>query len=129
MRASSAGSGRPGGKPSASCSTVAQLPVTGIAAEDRVPSLVLIVLAYVYVFEQGNGVVGEYCGRAVQRDQVGGERSLVDPHEADRQAGTLLTGQPGLKEADYTLLSFADAQQQDLGLAVLISDADFVSGN
>src|SRR5271166_807318 len=129
MRASSAGSGRPGGKPSVPGKTVAQLPVTGIAAEARVPSLVLMVLSYVYVFEQGNGIVRKHGGRAVQRNQVRGESSLVDTHEANRQARTLLSGQSGLKEADHTLLSLANPQQQDLGLGVLVPDVDLVGGN
>jgi hypothetical protein len=67
-RASSKGSRTPGAKPSVPCNAFAQLPLPGIAAEARLASLVLMVLSHVYVFEQGNGIVGKHGGGAIQRN-------------------------------------------------------------
>ena len=82
IRASSIGSRTPAVKPSGPGPFV-QVPLPGTVAAARLASLVLMVLSHVYVFEQGNGIVGQYGSGAVQRNQVGGQRSLVDPHEAD----------------------------------------------
>jgi hypothetical protein len=65
IRASSIGSRRPAVKPSGP-NPLAALPLPGTAATARLASLglifVLMVLSHVYVFEQGDGVVGKHGG-------------------------------------------------------------------
>ncbi len=74
MRANSTGSRTPAVRPSVPCGVpcdpFAKSPLPGITAEVRLASLVLMVLSHVYVFEQGNGVIGKHGGGAVQRNQV-----------------------------------------------------------
>jgi hypothetical protein len=55
MRDNSAGERTPGIVPSP----------LGTVIESRVRSLVLMVLTYVHVFQQGKRIVGQYGGRAV----------------------------------------------------------------
>jgi hypothetical protein len=79
---------------------------------------ILVVLADLDVIEHGQRVGRVDGQRAVQRDQVRGDRVAVDAHEAHRQPRALLARQARLEQADDALALLADAQQQDLGLAV-----------
>lgn len=79
-------------------------------------------LANLNVLEDRQRIRRLYDERAVEAHQVGGDRLPVDAHEADRQARALLAGKTRLVEADNALTLVADAQQQDLGLAVLDPD-------
>jgi hypothetical protein len=75
-----------------------------------------MVLADLHVIEHSQRIFGHHQ-RAVG-NQVGRDGVAVDAHEAHRQARALLAGHAGLEQADHALALFADAQQQDLGLAV-----------
>src|ERR1035441_2619641 len=81
--------------------------------------LVLMVVAHMHVFQHTECVVSEDRHRTVQRDQIGGDRLVVDPHETHRKAGRHFSHQPGLKEPDHALLLLTRAQQQDFGLVLL----------
>src|ERR1700683_4021772 len=69
------------------------------------------------VFQRSNRVVREYRNRAIERNQIGGDSLRVDPHEPDRQARRLFSGQSRLKQSDDALLLFAHAQQQNARFA------------
>ncbi len=49
-------------------------------------SLVLMVVADIYVLQHGNRIVSEYGRRAVQRHQVRGRAAIVDAHPTHGQA-------------------------------------------
>ena len=69
-RVSSAGDGAPAGRAELKSGPDGQPGDSGIPSEAVVGSLVLMVLAYVYVFEQGDCIVGEHGRGAVQRYEV-----------------------------------------------------------
>src|SRR5579859_5763437 len=90
---------------------------------------VLIVLSYIYVFEQSKCIVCQDSRGAVERNQIRRERSLVDAHETNREPWTLLSRKAGLEEANHALLLFTHAEQKDLGGLVLASHRDLVAWN
>jgi hypothetical protein len=69
-RVNSAGGGIPAGKPELGPAPGSRLDdqfgVSGVTTEAEVGSLVLMVLSYVYIFEQGNRIVHENRRGAVQ---------------------------------------------------------------
>ena len=69
-RVNSAGDGAPGGRPELGPGPEFrpddQFGVSGVTTEAEAGSLVLMVLSYVYVFEQGNRIVREHGGGAVE---------------------------------------------------------------
>ena len=75
-----------------------------------------MVLSDFYILEHTQCIFDQHRCGAIQRHQVGGDRVAVNTHETDGKAGSLFAGQSGLKESHYALLSFAGAQQQDIGL-------------
>ena len=82
-RANSAGVGIPAGSSALESSLEGKLADPGVTFDAGVGSLVLMVLSYVYVLEQGNCIVRQHSRRAVQRHEVRGKRSLINPHEAN----------------------------------------------
>ena len=79
-------------------------------------------LVHLDIVEHGERVLGEHCERAVQGDQVGGDGTSVDLHEAHRQPHPLLPREPGLEQSDHALARLTGAQQQELRPAVLQRD-------
>src|ERR1017187_7352766 len=82
-------------------------------------SLVLMVMAHMHVFQHAECIVGEDRHRTVQRNQVRGNRLVVDSHETHRKAGRHFSHQPGLKEPDDALLLLTRAEEQDFGLILV----------
>src|SRR5271155_2355162 len=87
-----------------------------------------MVLSDFYILEHTQGVFDQNRGGAVQGHQVGGYRIAVNTHETDGKAGGLFARQAGLKESYYALLSFAGAEQQDIGLPCPVN-IHLVGGN
>src|ERR1700730_1443541 len=79
---------------------------------------VVMVLAYFDIFEHAERILGVNRQRAVERDEVGGNRAPVDAHEAHREARRDLARHARLEQADDALFLLARAQEQDLGIAV-----------
>src|SRR6185436_18008409 len=77
---------------------------------------VLMVTTHVDLIERRDRVVGQDGGGAIQGDEVGRDRPVIDAHEADRQPGRLLAWKPRLVHPDDTLLLLAHAEQEDAGL-------------
>src|SRR5690606_14239289 len=93
----------------------------------RARSGIDMVLAHLDVLEHAQGIVRQDGQRAVKRNEVGGDRLVVDAHEAYRQALRQLAGQTGLEESDDALLGLARADQENVGLAAL--HLELVGGN
>jgi len=88
-----------------------------------------MVMSHVDIVQDANRIVGQHSRRTVERNQIRSDGLAVNPHETDRQAGTLFASQAGLKQSDAPLLSFPDAQQQNLACIDLAADVNFVGGN
>src|SRR5579871_5106459 len=109
MRARTAGSGKPAGTSAASGAEPGRNFSGSLA--------VVMVVTDFDLVERSDGVVDEdRCG-AIERNQIGGEGTIVDAHETHREAGSLFTGQAGLEETDDALFLFADTEKKDAGLA------------
>src|SRR6185437_11957606 len=80
------------------------------------------------VFEHSKCILGQYGGRAIERDQIGSDRIAIDAHKTYGKAWSLFTCQTWLEQAYHSLFLLAGAQQQDIGLSRGI-DAKFVGGN
>src|SRR5271170_1853921 len=76
-------------------------------------SLVIIVVTDFHILECTNRIVGEYCHRVIEADQILGYRPVVDPHGAYREARHDLTGEPGFVQSDHPLACLANPHQQD----------------
>src|SRR5258708_18376020 len=87
-----------------------------------------MVVADLNVLEHAERVLGEYRRRAVQRDQIRGDRVAIDTHEAHRETGGLLARQTRLEQTDDALLLLSSTQQQDVRLPCLV-DAQLIGGN
>ena len=117
-RASTAGSGTPAGKSLPVSHTPLQaLSRTGPGAPG---SLGVMVVADLDVLEHSDRVLRQDRNRAVERNQVRGNRFDVDSHEANGEAGSLFTWKHRLKKPYDALFFFADAQQKDVRLAATV---------
>src|ERR1700678_2420327 len=75
-----------------------------------------MVLSDFYILEHAQRIFCKHRCRAVERYQVRGYRVAANTHETDRQSGSLLPWQPGLKQTYYALFSLPGAQQKDVRL-------------
>src|SRR5580700_9294071 len=80
-------------------------------------SLVLMIIAHFDVLENGNSVLGQHRGGAIERNQVRTDRLAADAHETHREARRLFAGKTRLEKADDALLLFAHAQEENAGLS------------
>src|SRR6185369_11054484 len=79
-------------------------------------SLVLMVSVDRDVVENRQRVLRQHGQGAIERDQIGRDRLVVDAHEAHGKAEALLAGQVRLEESHYSLPYFSRAHEQDVGL-------------
>src|SRR5437870_1498285 len=76
-------------------------------------SAVDMILAHLNVLEHTQRIVRQDGEGAIKRDEIGGDRLVVDAHEADRKALRELARETRLEEADDALLGFARADEQN----------------
>jgi hypothetical protein len=79
----------------ASCTRSAAL--ADAIASGPTRSLVLVVLVDIYVLQNANGVISEGGDRTIERDQVRGNRLVIDAHETNREAGRHFSRKPWLE--------------------------------
>lgn len=76
--------------------------------------LVIVIIAYFHVLQNGDGIIGQRCQREVFREQVAGNTKLVEPHQTGTQRRCYLTGDATLVQSDYTLVLLAYANKDNL---------------
>ena len=76
--------------------------------------LVVMIIAYLYVFEHGDGIVGKGCQREVFRKQIRCYAKLVESHQAGRERWCDFTWDTALMQSDDTLVLFTDTYEDDL---------------
>src|ERR1700733_13188424 len=69
-----------------------------------------------YILEHAQRIFCKHRCRAVERYQVRGYRVAANTHKTDRQSGSLLAWEPGLKQSHYALFPLPGAQQEDVRL-------------
>src|SRR5471030_1300890 len=79
---------------------------------------IVMVLGDLHVIQNRQCVRRVHCERAIQRNQVRGDRVVVDANEAHRESRPLLACHARLEQANHALPLVTHAQQQDLGLAI-----------
>src|SRR6201995_3313746 len=75
-----------------------------------------MVLSDFYILEHAQSVFCQHRCRAVERYQIRGYRVAANPHKTNRQSGSLLSWQPGLKQSYDALFSLPGAHEEDVCL-------------
>ena len=75
--------------------------------------LVVVIVSDFDVFEHAQGVIGQYGGGEVERQQVRGHAEAVQAHQPRGEARQDFSGNAGLMQAHHALIGFAHAQQQN----------------
>jgi hypothetical protein len=76
---------------------------------------VVMIIAYLNVFQHTEGVVSQHRAREIERQQVRCDSERIQSHQAGGEARRYLSGNPGLVQPDDALLMFSHPEQQDAG--------------
>ena len=77
--------------------------------------LIVVIIAYLYVLEYSDGIVGKGGQREVLRKKIGSYSELIESHQTGTEAGGYLTRNTTLVESYDTLVLFTCTNQDNLG--------------
>ena len=75
--------------------------------------LVVVVVAYLHILKDSNGIVGQCCKTEILGQQIGGDTKFVETHQARTERRSNLTRDTTLVQTYYTLVLLTSANEDD----------------